>query len=205
MSNLISSTIVLSINRSWYPIGILSISEAIIALAGGGQDGGHPAYAMDMELAPDGTLANATPTPWEDWITLPVRKHDLSIMTSRGPIRAPTVVIQRNYDKVPMKKPRLSKRAIWERDQGRCQYSGAKLTHATSNLDHVIPKSRGGKDDWSNLVLADVKVNTAKGNKLNSEAGLKLLRAPKVPPSIPVSVSIHEIRHPTWAPFLIRR
>jgi 5-methylcytosine-specific restriction endonuclease McrA len=204
MSHLIDSKIVLSLNRNWQVIGELTVGEAVIALAGGGQDGGHPAYAMDIDLAPDGSLINATPTPWELWIKLPVRKHDLAIMSSRGAIRAPTVVIQRNYNKVPMKRPRLSRRAIWERDGATCQYTGRKLTHATANLDHVVPKSRGGKDDWENLVLADVKVNTAKGSKTNAEAGLKLLRAPKAPPAIPVSISITDIRHETWRPFLIR-
>lgn len=212
MSDVINKAIVLSLNSHWMPIGILTVAEAVIALSGSGENGGHPAYAMDIDFGTDedgqtdmGKLTNASPTPWEKWIMLPVRPIDLFIQTARGKIRAPTVVIQRNYDKVPLKKPRLSHQAIWERDNGTCQYSGRKLTRRTANLDHVIPKSRGGKDAWENIVLADVAINTAKGNRLNGEAGLKLLRRPVAPPSIPVSVSIHEPRHPSWEPFLIRK
>lgn len=208
MSCVLNKTICLSLNRSWSPIGMLTVSEAITAMAGGAS--GHPAYGMDVDFEKnaDGTLnmgklSMASPVPWEKWIELEVRENDLAILTSRGPIRAPTVIIQQNYNKIPVKRPKLSRRSIWERDGGVCQYTGRKLKPSEGNIDHVVPRDRGGRDTWENLVVAETKLNSAKGNKLNHEAGIKLIRVPKAPPSLPISATIRQARHPTWIPFLL--
>ena len=208
MSDILNKTVVLSLNKSWSPIGILTVAEAITAMAGG--HGAHPAYGMDVDFArnPDGSLnvgklTNASPIPWEKWMDLPVRDHDLAINTSRGQIRVPTVIIQQNYNKVPLKRPRLCRRAIWERDGGVCQYTGEKLRPADANVDHVVPRHRGGRDTWENLVTTSSATNTRKGSRLNHEAGLRLIRTPKAPPALPVSVTIRDARHPHWTPFLI--
>jgi len=59
------------------------------------------------------------------------------------------------------------------------------------SLDHVLPRSRGGKDEWGNLVWSDKTVNAKKGNRLPHEAGLKLLRVPRAPKELPVTSLIH--------------
>lgn len=197
----------LSLNRHWAVIGTLTVRKALINLASesGGQ---HPAFAMDITMATDengdDVLVSAVPLSWEQWLEVDVRPGDLYIQTHKQRIRVPTVVVAAHYDKTPFKKPRLSAAAIWERDQGTCQYTGKKLTRATGNVDHVIPRDRGGKDEWINLALADRQVNTRKGNRLNSEVGLTLIRAPKAPPAIPIAATITEARHPTWTPFLLK-
>jgi 5-methylcytosine-specific restriction endonuclease McrA len=209
MTGVLDKTICLSLNRSWRPIGMLTVGEAVIAMAGG-LSGGHPAFGMDVDFMrrEDGSLdmgqlTNASPVPWEDWIQLPVREHDLAIATVNGGIRAPTVIIQQNYDKIPMKRPRLCRRGIWERDQGVCQYTGRRLKPSEGNIDHVLPRDLGGRDTWENLVLSHVEINSRKGNRLNREAGLQLLRAPKAPPSVPMTFAIREAKHPHWTPFLM--
>ena len=58
------------------------------------------------------------------------------------------------------------------------------------SLDHVLPRSRGGKDAWENLVWSSKDVNTRKGNRLPHEAGLKLLSVPRAPKELPVSALI---------------
>lgn len=201
MDSILDKQIVLSLNRSWQPIGTMTVRKAIVAMAGG-IDGQHPALGMDIELADDETLQTATPVKWDDWLKLLVRDQDLSIMTPHGPIRAPTVIICHNYNKVPMKMPRLSPANIWHRDGGVCQYTGRKLTRAEGNLDHVIPRSLGGKDTWENLVLSHKEINSKKGNRTNKEAGLSLIRKPAAPPATPVSFSIREAKHRHWRPFL---
>ena len=55
------------------------------------------------------------------------------------------------------------------------------------SLDHVLPRSRGGKDSWENLVWTDKDVNARKGNRLPHEAGLKLLSVPRAPKELPVT------------------
>jgi len=63
----------------------------------------------------------------------------------RGAIRVPTVIVAVNYAKVPKKRPKLCARAIRERDRNRCQYTGRVLRPDEGSLDHVVPRSRGGK------------------------------------------------------------
>ena len=91
---------------------------------------------------------------------------------------------------VPKKRPKLCARAIRERDGNRCQYTGALLRPDEGSLDHVLPRSRGGKDTWENLVWSSKEVNTRKGNRLPHEAGLKLLNEPRAPKELPVSALI---------------
>ena len=79
------------------------------------------------------------PTKWEDWRNLPVREEDASIGTASGRIRIPTVIVVSNFAKVPMKRPKFNSRNLWERDGGKCQYTGRKLRPGEGNIDHVIP------------------------------------------------------------------
>lgn len=77
-----------------------------------------------------------------------------------------------------------------------CQYTGVELTNKTFSLDHIIPRSKGGRDNWHNLVAAHKDVNSKKGNKFNHEVGLKLLKKPVAPLSLPLCAIYSEIKHP---------
>ena len=72
------------------------------------------------------------------------------------------------------------------------------------NVDHVVPKSRGGSDEWENLVTIRKDINSKKGNRLNSEIGLKLIRQPVKPKAVDVMYLIREARHKDWEHFLIK-
>ena len=144
-----------------------------------------------------------TPKSWDEWITLPIRDQDEAVHTVRGPIRVPTVIVAVNYAKVPKKRPKLCARAIRERDRNRCQYTGRVLHPDEGSLDHVVPRSRGGKDAWENLVWSAKDVNQRKADRLPHEAGLKLLSAPRAPKELPVSVLIrNKAEVEDWKPFL---
>ena len=127
---------------------------------------------------------------WDEWITLPVRPQDNAVQTVRGQVRVPTVIVAVNFAKVPKKHPKLCAKTIRERDGNRCQYTGKVLKPEEGSLDHVVPRSRGGKDAWENLVWSSKTVNTKKGNRLPEEAGLKLLSVPRAPKELPVSAII---------------
>ena len=119
---------------------------------------------------------------WEEWLSLPVREQDQAVHTVRGRVRIPTVIIAVNYSKVPKKRPKLSARSIRERDGNRCQYTGRLLQAEEGSLDHVVPRSWGGRDTWENLVWAAKEVNQRKADRLPHEAGLRLLATPRVHP-----------------------
>ena len=130
------------------------------------------------------------PVTWAEWITLPVRTGDNFVRTARGAIRVPTVIVAVNFARVPKKRPKLNARTIRERDGNRCQYTGRLLHPDEGSLDHVLPRSRGRRDTWENLVWSAKDVNQRKADRLPHEAGLKLLNVPRAPREQPVSALI---------------
>jgi 5-methylcytosine-specific restriction endonuclease McrA len=184
MTDILNKTIVLVLNRNWQAINIRTPQEAFCQMAT------NVATALDIELG-DGARAEALrPVTWDEWITLPVRDGDNAVHTVRGAIRVPTVIVALNYARVPKKRPKLCAKTIRERDDNRCQYTGKLLRPDEGSLDHVLPRSRGGKDEWVNLVWSDKTVNAKKGNRLPHEAGLKLLSVPRAPKELPVTALI---------------
>jgi len=184
---------VLVLNRHWQAINVKSPAEAFCMMAAG------QATALDMA---DGAMQ---PTPWKDWIALPVREGDAAARTVKGPIRVPTVIVLARYDRVPLRRLRLGLRGLWERDRGLCQYTGRPLRPGEGSIDHVVPLSRGGGTTWENCVLAHRPVNHRKGARTPEEAGLHLLKPPRAPREVPVTALIknaHGVRD--WEPFLVR-
>ena len=181
MNDILNKNIVLVLNRNWQAINIRTPADAFCQLAT------NAATALDIELG-DGNDAQALrPVTWDEWITLPVRPQDNAVRTARGAIRVPTVIVAVNFARVPKKRPKLSARAIRDRDGNRCQYTGRLLRPDEGSLDHVLPRSRGGQDTWENLVWADKNVNQRKADRLPHEAGLKLLGVPRAPREQPVT------------------
>ena len=207
-ATLLDQPLVLSLNRAWQAIGHRSVKQALVALAGG--DGGDPpALGLDIDYArtTDGGFDFAhplsfRPVAWAEWITLPVRDFDLVVHTPRQAVRVPTVVIATRYERLPIRAPRATRAAVFARDGGVCQYTGERVGWRGGNLDHIVPRSRGGRDTFENLVWAKKEVNSRKADRLPHEAGLRLLRRPRVPAPQPF-VTVHRaIRHPDWRHFL---
>jgi len=179
MSNILNKTIVLVLNRNWQAIHVRTPQEAFCMMATN--------VATALEIDRDDHIR---PVTWDEWIALPVRPQDNAVQTVRGPVRVPTVIVAVNYAKVPKKRPKLCAKTIRERDGNRCQYTGEVLKPEEGSLDHVLPRSRGGKDEWGNLVWSNKTVNAKKGNRLPHEAGLKLLTVPRAPKELPVTALI---------------
>jgi 5-methylcytosine-specific restriction endonuclease McrA len=184
MSNALNKTTVLVLNRNWQAIDTRTPQEAFCQMAA------NVATALEIELANSGRAQALRPVTWAEWIKLPIRPHDNAVQTVRGPIRAPTVIVALNYARVPRRRPKLCAKSIRERDGNRCQYTGRELRPDEGSLDHVLPRSRGGKNAWENLVWSGKDVNARKGNRLPHEAGLKLLRAPRPPRELPATALI---------------
>jgi len=184
MSNVLTKATVLVLNRNWQAINVRTPQEAFCMMAT------NVATGLDIEQG-DGARAEALrPVSWEEWIALPIREQDEAVHAVRGQIRVPTVIVAVNYANVPKKRPKLCARAIRERDGNRCQYTGRLLRPDEGSLDHVVPRSRGGKDAWENLVWSAKEVNQKKADRLLHEAGLKLLSKPRAPKELPVSALI---------------
>ncbi len=201
---------VLRLNAGYYILGVTTPKDALIAL-NSGIESSNAASARVMDVIydsnPDGSLnLNAplgfNPLSFEDWIKLPVRDGiDKAIHTSRMTIRCPTVIIT-NYGEMPMKRFRPTKAVLLQMQGNRCGYTGEILTPKQANIEHVIPKSKGGKDRFENLMAVKKEVNWARGNKPLRETGLKRLFRHKEPKPLPAHYTVSEVKHPDWFVFL---
>jgi 5-methylcytosine-specific restriction endonuclease McrA len=190
MSEVLHKSMVLVLNRNWQAIDVKTPAQAFCMMAG------DVATALDI----DGDLRA---TRWTDWLQLVVRTGDHSVRTVRGEIRVPTVIVLARFARVPKRRPKLSARTIWHRDRATCQYTGRLLRPGEGNIDHIVPRSRGGQSTWENCVLADRRINSRKADRLPEEVGLKLRRAPIAPREVPVTSLIqnsHQIAD--WRLFL---
>jgi 5-methylcytosine-specific restriction endonuclease McrA len=115
-------------------------------------------------------------TRWSDRLKLAIGPEDDFIGTPKIQVRVPRVIIAVNFNKVPLKRPRLTLKYLRERDNHRCAYSGRVLAPYESSMEHVVPKSKGGATRWENVVLADKRINSIRGNLTLEEADLKLNR-----------------------------
>lgn len=192
MNQTLHKNIVLVLNRNWQAIDVTTPASAFCQMSTG------VATGLDIHGSD-----HMVPTPWKDWLKLPVRESDQAVGTPSGPLRAPTVIVLARFSKVPLKRPKFNARNLWTRDGGRCQYTGRELRPGEGNIDHILPRSRGGETTWENCVLADRKVNTRKANKTPKEAGLKLHRQPEAPRALPVTVLLRQRETlEDWEPFL---
>ncbi len=175
MSSL-NKDIVLVLNKLWQAINISTPADALSMMYA------NTATGLDIRGKDD-----MVPLTWKEWVNLSCSEDDHFVKTIQGNVKIPKIIILCRYDKVPKKRPKITRKGIWIRDQGICQYTGKKINQNEGNIDHVIPKSRGGATDWTNCVLAHKKVNAKKADKTPEEAGLKLIRQPYVPKELPIS------------------
>ncbi len=112
----------------------------------------------------------------------------LRTINSRFPV--PSVIALRTFINVPRRRAHWSRKGVLVRDNFTCIYCGAKpgtiqkgkvLAKSDLTVDHIIPRSRNGKDHWTNTACACYNCNHRKGNRLPNEAGMKLRWEPKTP------------------------
>lgn len=134
-----------------------------------------------------------------------VETYDEIIRTPRDFHFIPSVIRLNYYDSMPKPKVSYSRRAILDRDGFICQYCSKKLTYGTATIDHVLPRSHGGKTSFENTVACCHPCNNRKGNKLNAQAGLTLTRRPRKPDFITYKFLTGKSVHRAWADYLPRK
>jgi len=113
----------------------------------------------------------------------------------------PSVIRLQYQVRRPRPQVRLTRREIFARDLGRCQYCGRTGPELT--LDHVLPRHRGGPHEWENLVAACRACNHRKGGRTPAEARMKLLRQPAKPSATPAALFGHYLDgYAEWRPFI---
>ena len=124
---------------------------------------------------------------------------DRLLHSERSSMAVPSVIRLTYFVKVPFRaRAALNRRAVFARDDYRCQYCGA----SAENIDHVLPRSRGGQHIWENVVAACRPCNTRKEDRLLHESGLVLRRRPVAPKELTWIIVAVGTVHPHWEPYL---
>lgn len=141
--------------------------------------------------------------PYDAWAERPVLAGAPCVGTPRGPVAVPRVVQLVLYDRMPRATVRLTRRNIFLRDGHTCQYCARRAPTRDLNLDHVMPRSRGGPMTWENVVCSCRVCNLRKGGRTPAEANMRLLRKPVRPRWSPIlALAFSPSRPAEWEPFL---
>lgn len=166
----------LVLNRSWMPVHVTTVRRALCMVF----------REAARIVAPD-TLATYA---FDEWIELETPPTPMFVRSPSIQVAVPEVIVLVHYDRVPCHEAPFTRRNLFLRDEFTCQYCGKRGAVERLSVDHILPRSRGGKTTWENCVLACVVCNARKGDRTIKEAGLRLLRPPV---------------RPRWTPYLTLR
>src|SRR5262249_42318996 len=100
-------------------------------------------------------------------------------------IKMPSVIRFLRAVRARKQMPKFSRENVYARDHGRCQYCAKKIARPEATYDHVVPRARGGKTTWANVVICCVPCNQKKGARLAHDVGMRLLSVPSRPKKLP--------------------
>jgi 5-methylcytosine-specific restriction endonuclease McrA len=164
---------ILVLNRLWQPVNIVGTQRAFSLLL---QDHAQVIYTGDASFRMMDAAA---------WLALSEEEvpndDEAYVNTVRLRIRIPKVLLLRSYDKLPVQEVKFTRENLFERDDYRCQYCGNGFDASQLNMDHVIPRDRGGRTSWENIVTSCIKCNSRKANRLPHQANMHLIRKPERP------------------------
>jgi len=162
---------VLVLNRLWQAVNICSARRAFTLL--------YQGHAQVVSSDPGNNFLTHDFDGWRDFsATAP--EHEM-VTTISWKIRVPRVIVLLLFDRLPKKEVKFTRHNVFERDKNTCQYCGGIFERTDLNLDHVLPRDRGGLTTWENVVCSCIPCNTRKGNRLPHEAHMTLVRRPKRP------------------------
>jgi len=181
---------VLILNKSWVAIRVRSVRRVLSLIF------------REKAVIVDANLDHYPTYAWEEWEKVPVNGGDIFIRTTSGKIKVPEIVVLSHYNKIPHYDVKLTKKNVFIRDSYRCQYTGETLDKKDADIDHVVPTSRGGKTEWSNLVVSSKKINRMKADKALHEVGLQLKKIPKKPSSQDLIIDPRKPHPKSWEKFI---
>lgn len=151
--------------------------------------------ALSSNYEPLGVISwiRAVSLIFSDKVTT-LEEYDHEIRSPSISIRAPAVVLFKNsyVGKKYKNSIRFSRKNVWLRDEGKCQYCQRSVSFSTFTIDHVVPKTAGGQTTWTNVVTCCYSCNQKKGNKSVKDVGFKLFNIPKKPNRLPYTQEISD-------------
>ena len=173
----------LVLNRLWQAVNVVGVERAFSLLA---LDHAQVIYAED------GSFRVFDAAAWsehsKDVESIPGARV---VRTVNQSVIVPSVLLLKGFDRILLQEMKFNRQNLLERDDYRCQYCGKNLPNKGVNMDHVIPRDRGGGTSWENVVISCIRCNSKKSNRLPKEAGMRLLKEPKRPPRRPFVSSLY--------------
>jgi len=121
----------------------------------------------------------------------------------RFELAVPRIVRLLIYDRLPRQTVKFNRRNIYARDRNRCQYCGKRFPTTELSLDHVIPRSMGGKTTWENVACCCIACNVRKGGRTPAQAHMRLIVKPTKPKRSPViQLRLTSDKYASWKQFL---
>jgi 5-methylcytosine-specific restriction endonuclease McrA len=165
---------VLVLNKNWQVVNVSNAFDAICDVY------------VDRAQVVD---ANYGLHDYDSWVQNWEDLHDIStidkmkiICTSQVKFMIPEVIRFKHATRYNDWSVKFSRKNIFRRDGQQCQYCGKKEANREKlNLDHIVPKSRGGRTNWKNIVVSCIPCNSRKADRTPAEAGMKLLKQPVTP------------------------
>ena len=184
---------VLVLNRLWQAVNVCSVRRAFTLLCQG--------HAQVVSSDKDN---NFFTHDFEGWRGLSQREPEPEMVyTISFKIRIPRVIVLLLFDRLPKKEVKFTRHNIFERDKNTCQYCGDVFDRKDLNLDHVLPREKGGQTTWENIVCSCIRCNTRKGNRLPHDANMHLIRKPKRPKWRPfINLTFSGEQNESWKHFI---
>ena len=183
------------LNRLWQAVNICSARRAFTLL--------YQGHAQVVAADNENNFATHDFASWLDVsLSTPEPEHEM-VTTISWKIRVPRVIVLLLFDRLPKKEVKFTRHNVFERDNNTCQYCGKVFERQELNLDHVLPRDKGGLTTWENVVCSCIPCNTRKGNRLPHQAHMTLIRKPKRPKWRPfVHVTFSSQQHESWRHFV---
>jgi 5-methylcytosine-specific restriction endonuclease McrA len=160
---------VLVLNKNFYAIQIVNWQRALSLVY------------LDHARVIDEDYQTYSFDDWRELSTEIIKDPSGYINTPTFKLAIPDVIALRTFEGIPKSEVKFTRRNIYEHYHYQCAYCGHRFNTSDLNLEHVVPKSRGGKTDWTNIVTSCIPCNLRKGNRLPKEANMKLLMSPSKP------------------------
>ena len=184
----------LVLNKLYIPLHIISWKRSVSLLYQG------IAKSLDQDMIP---------YEYNDWIeycNLPGfdETYYKYVHSSTVSIAIPDILVLKNYDRLPRRDTKYTRENLFHRDSYKCAYCGKKFKKGELTVDHILPRSKGGKNDWKNTITSCKPCNNIKADRTPEQARMKLLympREPKWADSFSKTRSNPSIR-PNWIKFL---
>jgi 5-methylcytosine-specific restriction endonuclease McrA len=198
MSN--SSTLdcsVLVLNRFYMAVRVVDVRRAMTLLYRG---------CAEVITIEEDSYTNYDFDSWCEMSQLHAMEKQIGeefLRTPHQEVQVPRIVRLVLYDKVPRSTVRFNRKNLFARDGYRCQYCGQTRPMSQLSLDHVVPRSQGGKTTWENVVCSCMNCNSKKGGRTPTEANMRLLTHPIRPHANPGMVAtLEDPRYESWKTFL---